>query len=356
MAVTVADVARRAGVSTASVSRALSGADGVSAAVRERVVAAAQALGYRPNTVARSLRTTRTQTIGLIIPDMVNPFFSELAWAIEEAAHEHGYSVILCNANEETDRQDGYIELLLARRVDGLLLTPVLEESEALRAVARQGVPMVFVDRSLASMEAPVVRADGSLAISQLVDHLVDLGHERIAVITGPQATVTGRERLAAFRTAMRARSLDLPDELVRFGNFQADSGRRAAVELLDLDEPPTAVFAIDNLMTLGVFQEMRRRGLRIGSDIAVAGFDDPPWFQLLDPPLTTVSQPVTRMGALAVDMLLEAINAGSVESHLLDCALVIRESCGETAAPRETFRSRHMPPDENPVNDYGDD
>lgn len=333
MAVTVADVARRAGVSTASVSRALSGADGVSAAVRERVVAAAQALGYRPNTVARSLRTTRTQTIGLIVPDVVNPFFSELAWAVEEAAHRHGYSVILCNANEETARQDGYIDLMLARRVDGLLLTPVLEESSALRAVVRQGVPMVFVDRAVDSIEAPSVRADGSLAISQLVDHLVDLGHERIAVISGPPQTVTGRERLTAFRTAMRAHSLELPEELVRFGNFQADSGRRAAAELLDLDEPPTAVFAIDNLMALGVFQEMRRRGVRTGADMAVAGFDDPPWFQLLDPAMTTVSQPVTRMGVLAVETLIEAIGDGPAKSHLLDCELVIRASCGETAA-----------------------
>jgi LacI family transcriptional regulator len=346
MAVTVADVARHAGVSTASVSRALSGADGVSAAVRERVIAAAQALGYRPNTVARSLRTTRTQTVGLIIPDVVNPFFSELAWAIEEAAHQHGYSVILCNANEETDRQDGYIELMLARRVDGLLVTPVLEESPALNAAVRQGVPMVFVDRAVPSMEAPVVRADGRLAISKLVDHLVGLGHERIAVITGPRQTLTGRERLTAFRTAMRAHSLDLPRELVRFGNFQADSGRRAAAQLLDLDEPPTAVFAVDNLMALGAWQEMRLQGLRIGSDIAVAGFDDPPWFQLLDPPLTTVSQPVGRIGVLAVEALVEVIGGGPAGFHLLDCELVIRASCGEAATSRSTGRS---PPGDQP-------
>ncbi|MGH8919499.1 MAG: substrate-binding domain-containing protein, partial [Actinomycetes bacterium] len=126
--------------------------------------------------------------------------------------------------------------------------------------------------------------------------------------------------------------SLDLPRELVRFGNFQADSGRHAAAELLDLDEPPTAVFAIDNLMALGALQEMRRRGLRIGSDLAVSGFDDPPWFQLLDPPMTTVSQPVGRMGVLALEMLIEAIGGGTAASHLLDCELVIRESCGETA------------------------
>ena len=334
MAVTVADVARHAGVSTASVSRALSGTDGVGEAVRQRVIAAAQELGYRPNNVARSLRTTRTQTVGLIIPDVVNPFFGELAWAIEEAAHQYGYSVILCNANEKTERQDEYIELMLARRVEGLLLTPVLGESPALHAAARQGVPMVFVDRAVANMRAPVVRADGRPEISKLVDHLVDLGHERIAVITGPRQTLTGRERLTAFRTALRARSLSLPRELVRIGNFQTDSGRRAAAQLLDLDEPPTAVFAIDNLMALGAVQEFRRRGLRIGSDIAVAGFDDPPWFQLMDPPLTTVSQPVSSMGALAVQTLVEAIGARPTRSHLLDCELVIRSSCGEAAIP----------------------
>jgi LacI family transcriptional regulator len=340
MAVTVADVARYAGVSTASVSRALSGADGVGETVRARVIAAAQALGYQPNDVARSLRTTRTQTVGLIIPDVVNPFFGELASAIEEAAHQYGYSVILCNANEQTERQDRYLELMLARRVEGLLLTPVLGESPALHAAARQGVPMVFVDRAVPSMEVAVVRADGRPAISKLVEHLVGLGHERIAVIAGPRQSPTGHERLTAFRTAMRAHSLRLPRELVRVGDVQMDSGRRAAAQLLDLDEPPTAVFAVDDLMTLGAVQEIRRRGLRIGTDVAVAGFDDPPWFQLMEPPLTTVSQPVSRMGTLAVETLVEAIGTGSARSHLLDCDLVIRDSCGEAAIPRGAGRS----------------
>jgi LacI family transcriptional regulator len=135
----------------------------------------------------------------------------------------------------------------------------------------------------------------------------------------------------------MRARSLNLPRELVRVGNFQTESGRRAAAQLLDLDEPATAVFAIDNLMALGAVQEIRRRGLRIGTDIAVAAFDDPPWFQLTDPPLTTVSQPVSSMGAPAVDTLVEAIGARPARSHLLDCELVIRSSCGEAAIPQTT-------------------
>lgn len=343
MGVTVADVARSAGVSTASVSRALSGADGVGAAVRERVIAVAEELGYRPNTVARSLRTSRTQTIGLIIPDVVNPFFGELALAVEDAAHRQGYSVILCNANEETRRQDRYVELVLARRVDGLLLTPVLADSPALHAAARQGVPMVFVDRTVAGLGTAVVRADGRAAISALVDHLVRLGHERIAVITGPRKSLTGRERLAAVGAALRAHSLSLRRDFVRVGNFQADSGRRAAAQFLDLDEPPTAVFAIDNLMALGAVQEFRRRGLKIGSDIAVAGFDDPPWFQLMEPPMTTVAQPVSRMGTLAVETLFKAIGGGRVRSQLLDCELLIRSSCGEDTAASEPGRAaRH--------------
>lgn len=342
MGVTVAEVARLAGVSTASVSRALSGADGVSDAVRERIRQSADLLGYRPNVVARALRTTRTHTIGLIVSDVLNPFFGELASTMEEAAHQHGYSVILCNANEDGNRQDEYVDLLLARQVDGLLLTPALKESSTLRAAAAKAVPMVFVDRAVPNLPTPVVRADGRRATGELVDHLAALGHERIAIIAGPRLTLTGRERLSAFRGAMKRNGLPLLSTFVRFGDFQMESGRRAASELLDLDDPPTAIFAADNLMTLGAASEIRRRGLLIGCDIGLAGFDDPPWFHLLDPPITTVSQPTGPMGVLAVETLLEVINGSSADSHTLDCQLLVRASCGEQR------NSRRRPPKNN--------
>ena len=333
--VTIADVAKLAGVSTATVSRALSGADGVSAQVRKKVSETADRIGYRPNELARSLRTTRTRTLGLVVSDVVNPFFGELAVAIEEAAHASGFSVILCNTNEDTSRQDEYIQLLRARQIDGLLLTPALDESPALRAAALEGIPMVFVDRALPAVEVPVVRADGRRATKDLVDHLVGLGHERIAIISGPRQTLTGRERLDAFRARMRRHGLRVPRELIRVGNFQMRSGRVAAAELLDLDEPPTAVFAADNLMALGALHEIRRRGLRIGRDLALAGFDDPPWFQLLDPPMTTVAQPVKKLGELAVETLLQTVAGATASSHVLECSLIVRNSCGEALSPQ---------------------
>jgi LacI family transcriptional regulator, galactose operon repressor len=332
--VTIADVAKLAGVSTASVSRALSGADGVSEQVRKKVSETADRIGYRPNELARSLRTTRTRTLGLVVSDVVNPFFGELALAIEEAAHASGFSVILCNTNEDTSRQDEYIELLRARRIDGLLLTPALDESPALRAAAFEEIPMVFVDRALPAVQVPVVRADGRHATRDLVDHLVGLGHERIAIISGPRQTLTGRERLNAFRARMRRHGLSVPRELTRVGNFQMHSGQVAAAELLDLDEPPTAVFAADNLMALGALHEIRRRGLRIGRDLALAGFDDPPWFQLLDPPMTTVAQPIKKLGELAVETLLQRVAGAQASSHVLECSLMVRNSCGEAPSP----------------------
>ncbi len=331
---TIADVAKLAGVSTATVSRALSGADGVSAQVRKKVSETADRIGYRPNELARSLRTTRTRTLGLVVSDVVNPFFGELALAIEEAAHASGFSVILCNTNEDTSRQDEYIELLRARQIDGLLLTPALDESPALRAAALEGIPMVFVDRALPAVHVPAVRADSRHATKDLVDHIVGLGHERIAIISGPRQTLTGRERLDAFRARMRRHGLSVPRELIRVGNFQMRSGQVAAAELLDLDEPPTAVFAADNLMALGALHEIRRRGLRIGQDLALAGFDDPPWFQLLDPPMTTVAQPVKELGELAVATLLQTVGGAQASSHVLECSLMVRNSCGEASPP----------------------
>ncbi len=328
--VTAADVARLVGVSTASVSRALSGGAGVSDSVREQIRRAAEKLSYQPNVVARALRTTRTHTIGLIVSDVLNPFFGELASAVEEAAHRQGFSVILCNAAEDARRQDEYLELLMARQVDGLLVTPALTGSVALSAAVARSVPMVCVDRAAPGLATPVVRADGRRATRALVDHLVGLGHERIAIISGPRDTLTGRERLTAFRSAMTRHRLSLRREHVRMGDFQMASGRAAARELLDLRTPPTAIFVADNLMTVGAAAEVRDRHLRVGRDIALAGFDDPPWFALLDPPVTTVAQPVTRMGELAVGTLLEMIAGGPGTSHVLDCELLVRQSCGE--------------------------
>lgn len=200
----IKDVAAQAGVSVATVSRVLNSHPSVSEEARTRVLAAVDALGYRPNAVARSLRTAQTRTLGLVISDVLNPYFTELARFVEEEARALGYSVIIGNADERPDLQDHHIRTLIDRRIDGLLVSPADGGSPLMREVALSGTPMVFVDRWIPGIDVPVVRADGTGAVKDLVAHLHGLGHRRLAIIAGPAATTTGNERVEAFRDAMR--------------------------------------------------------------------------------------------------------------------------------------------------------
>lgn len=329
------EVAQRAGVSTATVSRALSGSATISDAVRERIMAAVQEVGYRPNAVARALRVTGTRTIGLVISDLLNPFFTELARAVEDEARANGYTCMIGNADERPDRLDHYVATLLERQVDGLLAVPTVDVPPLLRQAVDSGAPVVLIDREVPDLDAPVVRSDNGTAVADLVDHLVALGHERIAIIAGPQELTTGRERLDAFRTALSGHQVDLPAEYVRVGDFQEASGRTAMAALLDLPQPPSVVFAADNLMVLGALAVLRDRTLRVPEDVGLAAFDDVPWFPYLDPPVTAIAQEVVQMGRLAVRMLLDRINGRPVESVLLPSRLVVRASCGERGIGR---------------------
>ncbi len=333
---TIKDVANFAGVSTATVSRALTDRPGVSSETRRRVRRSAKRLGYRPNAVARSLRVERTRTLGLVVSDVMNPFFTELARAVEDEARAAGYAVILGNADESALRQDECVEVLLDRRVDGLLLSPTVGGSALIKAAVREGHPVVFVDRAVEGLDVPSVRADGARATRALVDHLVALDHRRLAIISGPEDTVTGRERRQAFTDAVAAHRLELPDPYVEIGDFQASSGHDAMIRLLGLPSPPSAVFAADNLMALGALQAAREMGRRVPDDVAIACFDDTPWLALLDPPLTAIAQPIAQLGRTAVRALLDRMAGRRVASQMLDCHLVVRRSCGEPATLAE--------------------
>ncbi|MFF5262707.1 LacI family DNA-binding transcriptional regulator [Actinomadura viridis] len=326
----VKDVARHAGVSVATVSRVLNDSVPVLPGTRDRVLAAVAELGYRPNAVARSLRTDATRTIGLVIGDILNPFFTELARAVEDEARALGYSVVIGNADERPDRQDHYVGTLLERRVDGLLLCPTAEVTPLVRDMVRDGRPLVFLDRTLPGLDVPAVRVDGGAAIAELVRHLYALGHRRVAFITGPALLSTGRERTEAFTAAMRAHGLPVRPEYLEAGDFQAASGRAGAARLLDLPEPPDAIFVGDNLMALGALDEIRARGLRIPQDVALACYDDLPWFTHLDPPVTAVAQPVRELGRRAVRVLAGRMEGRAVSSVVLPARLVVRRSCGE--------------------------
>lgn len=337
--VNIRNVAEAAGLSVATVSRVLNGHPSVSEEARERVLAAVESLGYRPNVVARSLRTHRTGTIGLVIGDILNPYFTELARAVEQQARALGYSVIIGNADERADLEDHHVRGLLERRIDGLLVSPADDRSLMTLEAAASHTPMVFVDRWIPGVEVPVVRSDGAEAIRALVAHLHALGHRRIAVITGPAATTTGRERVDAFREALAAYGIALPEEYVGRGDFQAESGRVATERFLNLPEPPEVVFATDNLMALGALDAIGARGLRVPDDVGLAAFDDIPWFSHTDPPITTIAQPTAELGRAAVRALADLVAGGSASSTVLPARLVVRRSCGEPepeGVPRE--------------------
>ncbi|WP_314175389.1 LacI family DNA-binding transcriptional regulator [Streptomyces winkii] len=327
----IKDVASHAGVSVATVSRVLNDHPAVRPDTRSRVLTSVTELGYRPNAVARSLRTHHTHTLGLVISDVLNPFFTELARAVEDAARERGYSVIIGNADERAALQEHHVRTLLERRIDGLLVSPTDGGNAAIREAAAAGIPMVFVDRWIRGVDVPVVHADGRAAVHDLVAHLYALGHRRLAIIGGPSETTTGDERVAAFRAALGAHGLPLPQEYTGQGDFQTESGRRETAAFLDLPEPPEVVFAADNLMALGAMDELRRRGLRVPDDIALAAFDDIPWFLHTDPPITAIAQPTGELGHRAVEALTNLVEGRSAASVTLTARLVTRRSCGES-------------------------
>jgi LacI family transcriptional regulator len=327
----IKEVAAHAGVSVATVSRVLNDSPRVSEDARARVRAAVEALRYRPNAVARSLRTEATHTIGLIIGDILNPFFAELARAVEDEAREAGYTVVIGNADERPERQDHYVRTLLEQRVDGLLICPTAEVTPLVRDCVAAGGPLVFLDRTLPGLQVPSVRVDGTGAVRELIRHLRGLGHRRIAFISGPELLSTGRERTQAYMDAMRAAGLEIREEYVEAGDFQAASGQAIAARFLDLPEPPEVIFAGDNLMALGALDEIRARGMRVPDDVALASFDDVAWFVHVDPPITAIAQPAGELGRRAVRVLLERVEGRPVAPVVLPARLMKRRSCGET-------------------------
>lgn len=317
------DVAQHAGVSTATVSRVVNGHAAPTPATRTRVLAAIDELGYRPNALARSLRTTSTKTLGLVISDLLNPFFAEIARAVEDEARSHGYCVVIGNADENAEQEATYVRTLLDRRVDGLLLCPATDDPSLVREVVAGGVPLVLLDRTVRGATCPVVRADGTDALTQLARRLVGAGHTRIGVIAGPADTSTGRERLDAFTAALGPL---LDQDLVVHGDFRQESGSQAAAVLVE--RHATALVAMDNLMGLGALAELRRAGLRVPDDVAVAVYDDQPWFPLVDPPVTVIAQPTVEMGRAAARSLLALVNGHQPEDVRLTAQLVVRGSC----------------------------
>jgi LacI family fructose operon transcriptional repressor len=320
----IKDVAKLAGVSVASVSRVLAGLPVVSEPTRKKVLAAVKELDYRPDLAARRLRSRRSDTIGLIVSDIRNPFFTEVSRAVEDIAYSHQMRVILCNTDEDPGKETSYLELMQDEKVSGVILSP---SSRLLSrfSPADFGFPIVLVDRYERGIEADAVLLDNFDAAYRLTDHLVGRGHRRILFVYGA-ASATGRQRLDGHQAAMAQHQLPVQTKGVQ---PVVDEARNAMLALLRESAPPEAVLASSGLILLGLMEALRAVGLRVPQDVAVAGFDNMPWTGLVDPGLTVIAQPTYEIGREAIDLLFQRISnpASAMRQLVLRGELVERGS-----------------------------
>ncbi len=325
----ITDVARKANVSTATVSRVINNNGSVKPLLRARVLRAIDELDYEPSGIARNMRNQSKRTIGLIIADVQNPFFTDMVRAIEETAYAHQYTVLLGSSANQAKREQLYLNLLVQERVAGVVVVPLATDPSAYQF--RRSLPMVFLDRAVEGVDADAVLLDNFRGGAMAAEHLLSFGHEHIGLVVAPQTHGAVDERQEGFRGALVRAGLRPDPALSQWGNdIKEAGGFSATLELLAMKPRPTALFAVNNVRTLGMLRAINAAGLRVPDDISVVGFDDSPWLSLLSPPLTTISQPVYEMANEAVRLLLRRIGRSSDSPQVvtrMSPTLVVRES-----------------------------
>jgi len=339
---TIKDVARVAETSIATVSAVLNGTAKVSDKLSKRIWAAIESTGYSPDGVARSLRRGRTRSIGVIVGDISNPFFTSLIKAVEARATNSGHSVIIANSDDDPDKEMSLLKILREQRVAGILLAPSGHDAAYLEALARMtDVPVVLVDRHLPDSKFDAMLVDNFAAGRIATDYLIRLNHQRIAIIGGNPHFWTAHERLRGYRESLVASGLDVEPELEVLTVSQVETAYGAVQKLLTLPKPPSAIFATSNMMMLGAIEAIMDMGFRCPDDISLVGIDDFPWGSAIRPKLTTVAQPIAELGARAAEMLIDRIAGKPGEGAttppsvvMLEPRLVIRDSCARLEGP----------------------
>jgi len=332
MAITRNDVARLAGVSSATVSYVVNnGPRPVSEHTRQRVLRAIEQLGYSPSTIARTLKTKKSTTIGVVISDILNPVFSALAKGIEDVMLQRNYNLILCNSDENPERELMYLRMLLAKQVDGIVITPTGKNlSFLLHIVETKSCPLVFIDRQIEGLSVDCVMFDNENGSYQATRHLIELGHRDIALINLPRTLTPGRERLLGYERALREAGLPVDPARIVEGSLLAQDARRLAEALLGSDEPPTAALVSSSRLLGGVLQYTKEHLVAIPQTLALVGFDDVPYYMYTTPSITAVATDLAPMGTAIGRLLEERITCDTQDAPRairVPCTLMIRES-----------------------------
>ncbi len=330
---TIREVAARAGVSTMTVSRVINKSGYVSPETRGRVEATIAKMGYVPNTLARSLRFKQTKTIALVLSDITNPFFTTIARGTEDIANRNGFNVIFCNTDESEDKQAEYLTILVQKQEDGVLLVPAASTEEPVAFLRSRGVPVVVLDRSVPECRNDGVRGDSEQGAYDLVRLLLDLGHRRIAILSGPPEVSTAADRVAGYRRALAEAGLDGDPALILHGIFRQEGGHQMTQQALALTPRPTALFAANNFIAIGAYRALQEAGLRVPEEMALVAFDDLPPAFVLEPFLTVASQPAYEMGQRATELLLARLAARTAaedcQEIVLPVEIIVRRSSG---------------------------
>ena len=325
-------VAEKAGVSIATVSRVINNNPNVNPETRLKVQQVIKELRYNPNRVAKRLRNRNASSnlLGVLIPDIQNPFYVEVLRGIEDIAYENKYALIMCNFSQDEKKQQMYLDIIQSESVDGLIAAPTSEKDENVKNLVRSGLPIVCVDRGLDEVDVDVILVENEKGAYNAVDYLAKSGYKRIAYISGLQKIPSSQQREKGYIQALKDNGLEISKELIKYGDSRHESAVKLCEELLELESPPDALFTGNNLITLGALETIHKRNLNIPNDIAIIGFDDMYWSISLNPPLTAVRQPAYEIGKRAAEQLIARINDPSrpAISMILKTELMIRSSC----------------------------
>ncbi len=333
--ITLKDIAKHAGVHPSTVSKILRGKENIqiSDETRNKVQKIARDLDYHPNQMAQAFRLKKTFTIALIIPEISNSFFSGIARAIEEESYRAGYNLVVCNTDENSEKEEKYIKNFISRGVDGFIIAPAQQSSTNIKNLMKRKIPFVLVDRSFSSLQTNAVVSDNEISAYKSVKYLSELGHKRIGFIRGKNELSTIQLRLKGYLNAIKQFNLDQDPDLICGNGFTVESGIESANEVLSLEKPPTALIVSGNMLSIGTIKAIMEKGLRIPEDISIIGYVDDTWASCAITPLTVISHQLDYIGKKSINLLLEQINSGDkdfpVSKVEIETKLIIRKSTG---------------------------